>query len=462
MFAPMANPEHLALARQGRDAWNKWRRRNPDLPADFSRVDFRAPENAKISFAGFELGPKADFSHCVFGGADHRAVAAEDVNPYAAEIARFLEGGAWFYGAIFGPHANFAGAKFTGVAVFQSAAFGREANFRRTAFLDEANFVDARFGPDASFAEATFAKLLQCARARFAGDVSFAAASEAAAIPYVTFRHARFGGLASFARRIFGDRADFAYAVFNQPPDFTGAGGRDRIDVQGVRFRLREGLVPGWTTRAGTVAAIRQLRGIARETNAHEAERDLLVLERRAERGTAWKNAHDAVWAEPLRKLGLYVRALSSTMLLFFHGALSDCGRSAARPLLWLALVNAAAYFAYRAYAKPSTTVVGRAAKGTWGWMKSLFVSTPPTSATTSSALSADQQRSLFEFWWSGAVPGSVTRTAYEKAVLSLFGAEGVPVPLYLLQFGQTALNLLLVLLLALALRNHLRGPSQA
>jgi hypothetical protein len=39
-----------------------------------------------------------------------------------------------------------------------------------------------------------------------------------------------------------------------------------------------------------------------------------------------------------------------------------------------------------------------------------------------------------------------------------LFGTGGVPPPLYLVQFGQTALNVLLVLLLALAVRNHFRG----
>ncbi len=242
------------------------------------------------------------------------------------------------------------------------------------------------------------------------------------------------------------------------PPNFAGVAGRERVDFQGTRFRLREGLIPGWTARAGTVAAIRHLRGIARDASTHQAERDLLVLERKAERGTAWKNAHDAVWTEPLRKLGLYGRALAATALLFFYGLLSDCGRGVARPLAWLGIVNVAAYLAYRAYAKPSTTVVGRAARGTWGWIKSQFVSSPPSGTTSS--LSADQQRSLFEFWWSGAVPGSVTRSAYEKSVLALFGAEGVPPPVYLLQFAQTALNALLLLLLALAVRNHFRGAA--
>jgi hypothetical protein len=342
--------------------------------------------------------------------------------------------------------------------VFQRAVFGRDARFAGAAFRDEANFVGAQFGPGAAFAGTSFAKLMQCERARFAGDVSFEAHPDTPAIPHAAFRHARFGGAASFARRSFGERADFAYAVFGRPPDFSGVAGRERIDFQGTRFRLREGLLPGWTTRTGTLAAIRQLRGIARETNNDAAARDLLVLDRRAERGVAWKNAHEAVWAEPLRKLGLYARALTSTAIVFFYGALSDCGRSPVRPLFWLALANAAAWFAYREFAKPTSTVVGRAARGTWGWMKSLFVSTPPSATTSSATLSTDQQRSLFEFWWSGAAPGAVTRATYEKAVLALFGAEGLPPAVYFVQAAQGALNLLLVLLLALAVRNHFRG----
>src|SRR5262249_59546329 len=257
----MANPEHLELARLGREAWNKWRRRNPDLPANFSRVDFSAPEHSKIAFAGFALGPKADFSHCVFGGADHRSVAARDLSPYAPEIAQFLAGGAWFHGARFGEGARFEFTTFKGVAVFQNAVIGRDANFRRAEFMDEANFVGAQFGPGASFAEATFAKLMQFERARFAGAVTFAGGGTDDAIPYLTFRHARFGGAASFVHRRFADRADFAYAAFDVPPNFAGVTGRDRVDFQCTRFRRPEGRVPGWTTRAGTAATVRLLRG---------------------------------------------------------------------------------------------------------------------------------------------------------------------------------------------------------
>lgn len=451
----MANPEHLALARDGRDAWNKWRRRHAGERADFSGTDFTAPEFAKISFAGCEFGAGANFANCVFGGADHRGVAAKDLSPYAPEVAPFLAGGAWFFGARFGDGANFSGCAFKGVALFQNAAFGRGADFSRAAFHDEANFVGARFGADANFAGAAFAGLMQFERARFAGPVSFAGDTS---LPRAIFRHARFGGEANFAGRRLTSRAEFAYAAFDVPPDFTAADGRAQLDLHGACFRLRGGLVPGWTTRTETLAAIRTLRAAARDINANAAERDLLVLEHRAERGVAWKNAYRAAWAEPLRKLGLFWRAFAGTVLLFLYGLFSDCGRSVLRPLLWLALVNGAAYFAFRMLAKPASTVVGRAARGTWSWMKSIFVSQPTVPGTT---LSAEQEKALFEFWWSSAVPGSIPRAVYEKAALLLFGADGIPRLAHILQASQTALNVVLVVLLALALRNHFRGrPS--
>lgn len=37
----MANPEHLAILKQGVKAWNRWRSENPDL-SPFQRLDLTA------------------------------------------------------------------------------------------------------------------------------------------------------------------------------------------------------------------------------------------------------------------------------------------------------------------------------------------------------------------------------------------------------------------------------------
>ena len=35
----MANPEHLELLKEGVDAWNTWRERNPDVQPDLKGAD---------------------------------------------------------------------------------------------------------------------------------------------------------------------------------------------------------------------------------------------------------------------------------------------------------------------------------------------------------------------------------------------------------------------------------------
>jgi len=57
-------------------------------------------------------------------------------------------------------------------------------------------------------------------------------------------------------------------------------------------------------------------------------------------------------------------------------------------------------------------------------------------------------------------VPGAISRATYEKAAVSLYGSDGIPQTVHLLQFGHTALNVIFVLLLAAAIRTHFRGTA--
>ena len=70
----MAEPAHLKILNQGADAWNKWRKENPDIQpilrqanlkrlnlprADHSKVDLRRANLSRADLCGAELGDAA-------------------------------------------------------------------------------------------------------------------------------------------------------------------------------------------------------------------------------------------------------------------------------------------------------------------------------------------------------------------------------------------------------------------
>src|SRR5688572_2483016 len=81
----MQSPHHIlnpsdfiALARQGKDAWNSWRAENSAIQVTFSRIDFRQPDLIDLDFSDFDFGdgaifsqthlrPEMNFSNCRFG-----------------------------------------------------------------------------------------------------------------------------------------------------------------------------------------------------------------------------------------------------------------------------------------------------------------------------------------------------------------------------------------------------------
>jgi uncharacterized protein YjbI with pentapeptide repeats len=70
----MANPDHLNILRQGVDAWNAWRAREPLITPDLSREDLRAPFLPGVNLGGVDLGgrilPGANLSGTNLSGAN--------------------------------------------------------------------------------------------------------------------------------------------------------------------------------------------------------------------------------------------------------------------------------------------------------------------------------------------------------------------------------------------------------
>ena len=57
----MANDEHIALLKQGVQAWNAWRRENPKVDPDLGGADLSWPSLSDVDLSGANLS-KADLS----------------------------------------------------------------------------------------------------------------------------------------------------------------------------------------------------------------------------------------------------------------------------------------------------------------------------------------------------------------------------------------------------------------
>jgi len=57
----MANPEQLAILKQGVGEWNEWRQKNPDTDVDLTQANLRGAELAGADFSGLDLST-VDFS----------------------------------------------------------------------------------------------------------------------------------------------------------------------------------------------------------------------------------------------------------------------------------------------------------------------------------------------------------------------------------------------------------------
>ena len=64
-----ANPEHLAILKQGVDAWNEWRKQNPDIRPDLSEADLNGAYLVQADLSGVNL-TGADLSGADLSGAN--------------------------------------------------------------------------------------------------------------------------------------------------------------------------------------------------------------------------------------------------------------------------------------------------------------------------------------------------------------------------------------------------------
>ncbi|MCC3305998.1 pentapeptide repeat-containing protein [Sneathiella sp. HT1-7] len=278
--------EALALARKGKDAWNRWAAENPGIKVDFSGHDFSQED---ISFAGFKFPGDVDFSETIiadanfinaefsggdanfhgakfssgdanftateFSGGDANFTATEfsggDANFIAAEFSggqayftatKFSGGNAYFSEAEFsGGNANFTATKFSGGnAYFSEAEFsGGNAFFAKADFSGgvaefwiadfsggNASFYGAKFsGGDANFTAAKFS----------GGDANFTAAKFSGGD--ASFVEAEFsGGKADFEGVEFKKESYFREATFEHQSTFQGANFSGPVDLEGSRF----------------------------------------------------------------------------------------------------------------------------------------------------------------------------------------------------------------------------------
>lgn len=224
--APEAARPYLALARQGKEAWNRWIRTGMNdrqaeefglaevapLSADEARELAQAcgldglpgyDEAPNFEDVDFEHGRPIDFSGFIFAPSRRR-------NTSRGPLGMKIEGDAavLFRCARFGLRTGFAGATFADMAIFDGAIFDNLARFD-----------DAKFGDRAKFDGATFHGVAVFSGARFGDGASFV---------YVTFGGPAFfadavlGVSAEFSGATFGSGASFMRAVFGQGASFDG------------------------------------------------------------------------------------------------------------------------------------------------------------------------------------------------------------------------------------------------
>lgn len=457
-------------------------------PADFSGVEFLNDAD----FSGADFQGAVDFSGARFNGhaqfpavAFHNSVKFHEAvflgtadfktSGFAVDTDfswALFEGVSTFSGAKFQELSIFTGSRFLGTvnfsggnfqdgAQFDECRFAEEADFSNRVFRQKASFIGARFDKPARFDGAVMGEVAVFDQATFADLASFKAGNQNAAFFHDTFfAESRFEGLADFSGREFKGPVSFRGGRFAEPPEFASTKGHERIDPVEMRIGISghgPGLLPwkkardwverfkprwwavrlggdprveGWTVDSDKLARIRRLRKIMADIHSGDQERDLFVLERKAERGVLLQRWRD--WKKDGRKGQTPLWPYGPILLLWLFDLLSDCGRSAKRPLGWFGAKLLAFWFLY------------------------LWLVDRPMCMTT-----GQFREDVASFALGHALPfvGSLN-PARDAALRRLFedGAKlDVPFGIELISSGQSILGALLLFLVLQAVRNHFR-----
>lgn len=448
-ISPVTNPlgsanndlrhdHYFSLIRGGHEHWNEWINAHPDAEVDFSGCEFGSEALGPLSFAHYQFPDNTRFINTVF----------------PCDVT--------FKDARFGRNCSFEGATFDTSVVFDGARFQTNTSFSAVHFMGNASFVSARFGKHSDFTGAYFKANAQFQRTVFKdqanfNDVTFCSETSFDSVHYVrrsTFIRAQFLAFTDFTDARFSGVARFTHVLFKQPPSFRGVQGLEYCDIHDVDVRLgsrqsawRRVLFGEWNNNEKMVPRLRMLRGIAELTHFRDGERDLFLLERQSELSCKWASLKQAGPPARLRNIrplnrlsglsktiGKTLRLSAETVIMLLYRWSSNCGRSALLPAVWLMAMSPMFQWVYRY----------------------LYAS---MQGTAMSLLDAQTLKLLRDFALGSLIPfASTTRPSYQAAVERLFMNEGilnVPSSFQYLAMTQGIIDLVLIFLIGVALRNY-------
>lgn len=408
----MADQEDVDRANQGKEVWNAWALdeiaagRSPS--SDFSNAsldlrsfdDFVFPGNANFSSAKFNS--RATFKNARFFGQAIFKDAAFLRRVYFTEAV--FEKGFSFARAHFFGHFGFAKVQVKGNGTFQDCVFEETSKFDDSNFSDlvdwldakfslEAHFLRAVFGSEAKFSNATFCNRASFFRAQFMMGAIFSATTFKGITTNLTFVH-------------FRTVPDFRTTKFDFPPNFQGTEIDYRVKPYGIESLFH--------CAAGSeyAARYRRLKQLAAEAKDHEKELEFFAYELKAKRFYE-------------------TRDFGPILLNVAYDWLSNYGRSVARPMLWLVLIVALSAVSLARENKLSLD-------DAWEKRDAILVV-----AGTNCAL------------FLGAEKSDLRKKALE--VLKPKGSDDLSLSREAVAYFQSAISLLLMFLIGLALRNRFR-----